>query len=49
MASIGKITGVNGNLIRVAFEGAVAQNEVAYVKLLYGIKLKSEVIRIRVN
>ena len=47
MASIGKITGVNGNLIRVAFEGAVAQNEVAYVKLLSGIKLKSEVIRIR--
>src|SRR5574344_1870935 len=47
MASIGKITGVNGNLIRVAFEGAVAQNEVAYAKLPSGIQLKSEVIRIR--
>ncbi len=47
MASIGKITGVNGNLIRVAFVGAVAQNEVAYAKLPSGIKLKSEVIRIR--
>jgi V/A-type H+/Na+-transporting ATPase subunit A len=47
MASIGKITGVNGNLIRVAFEGAVAQNEVAYAKLTSGIQLKSEVIRIR--
>jgi len=47
MASIGKITGVNGNLIRVAFVGAVAQNEVAYAKLPSGVKLKSEVIRIR--
>jgi len=47
MASIGKITGVNGNLIRVAFVGAVAQNEVAYAILPSGIKLKSEVIRIR--
>lgn len=47
MAGIGKIVGVNGNLIRVAFEGAVAQNEVGYAKLSSGIELKSEVIRIR--
>lgn len=55
MASIGKIIGVNGNLIRVKFETAVSQNEVAYAKLLSKnsegkaetIPLKSEVIRIR--
>ncbi|PWJ57278.1 MULTISPECIES: V-type ATP synthase subunit A [unclassified Fibrobacter] len=55
MASIGKIIGVNGNLIRVKFESAVSQNEVAYAKLLSKnaegksevIPLKSEVIRIR--
>ncbi len=47
MASIGKITGVNGNLIRVKFSDAVAQNEVAYAKLASGVSLKSEVIRIR--
>lgn len=54
MASIGKIIGVNGNLIRVKFESAVSQNEVAYAKLpvkvdgkAETIPLKSEVIRIR--
>ena len=47
MASIGKIVGVNGNLIRVAFNGAVAQNEVGFAKLSSGVELKSEVIRIR--
>ena len=47
MASIGKIVGVNGNLIRVAFDGAVAQNEVGFAKLSSGVELKSEVIRIR--
>ena len=47
MASVGKIIGVNGNLIRVAFEGAVAQNEVGYARLASGVELKSEVIRIR--
>lgn len=47
MASIGKIIGVNGNLIRVAFEGAVAQNEVGFAKLSSGVELKCEVIRIR--
>ena len=47
MATIGKIVGVNGNLIRVAFDGAVAQNEVGFAKLASGVELKSEVIRIR--
>ena len=47
MASIGKIIGVNGNLIRVAFEGAVAQNEVGFARLSSGVELKCEVIRIR--
>ena len=47
MASIGKITGVNGNLIRVEFSGPVIQNEVAYAALSSGVKLKCEVIRIR--
>ena len=57
MASIGKIIGVNGNLIRVKFESAVSQNEVAYAKLTQKnkdgksevIPLKSEVIRIGVR
>lgn len=47
MASIGKIVGVNGNLIRVTFEGAVTQNEVGFAKLSSGVELKCEVIRIR--
>ncbi len=47
MASIGKIVGVNGNLIRVAFDGAVAQNEVGFARLSSGVELKCEVIRIR--
>ena len=47
MATIGKIVGVNGNWIRVAFDGAVAQNEVGFAKLASGVELKSEVIRIR--
>lgn len=46
--SIGKIVGVNGNLITVQFEGAVSQNEVAFAKL-DGVGLMSEVVRIRGN
>lgn len=41
MASIGKIIGVNGNLIRVKFESAVSQNEVAYAKLPPRIRMAS--------
>ena len=42
----GKITGVNGNMITVQFEGSVAQNEVGYAKL--GEKrLMAEIVRVR--
>ena len=46
--NIGSITGINGNMISVAFEGSVLQNEVGFV-LLEGERLMSEVIRIRGN
>ena len=36
MATTGKIAMVNGNMISVAFEGAVAQNEVGYAELPAG-------------
>ncbi len=42
---IGHVTGVNGNLAKVAFEGSVRKNEVGYI-LVDGKRLKSEVIRI---
>ena len=41
----GKITGVNGNMITVRFEGAVAQNEVGYA-VLGGQKLMAEIVRV---
>lgn len=44
--SIGKVVGVNGNMVSVEFEGNVALNEVGYV-LLDEKRLKSEVIRIK--
>jgi len=44
----GKVVAVNGNMVSVAFETSVIQNEVAYV-LSEGAQLKSEVIRIRGN
>lgn len=46
----GKIVGVNGNMITVAFDGAVAQNEVGYACLEDGgrkLRLMSEIVRIR--
>ncbi len=42
----GKVVGVNGNMVSVAFATSVIQNEVAYV-LSGGARLKSEVIRVR--
>lgn len=42
----GKVVGINGNMISVAFEGLVTLNEVGYVEV-GSKKLKSEVIRIR--
>ncbi len=41
----GYVTGINGNLASVSFEGAVHKNEVGYI-LVDGKRLKSEVIRI---
>ncbi len=46
MSNIGKVVGVNGNMVSVEFEGDVSLNEVAYV-VVGDKKLKSEVIRIR--
>lgn len=45
---IGKITGINGNIIRAEFWHDVRQNEVAYV-VIGDLRLKSEVIRIKKN
>ena len=42
----GKITGINGNMITVKFDGAVAQNEVGYAKLGEK-KLMAEIVRVR--
>jgi len=43
----GKVTGVNSNMVSVAFDERVTQNEVAYVITEDGSRLKSEVIRVR--
>ncbi len=42
----GQVLGVNGNMVAVAFEGHVMQNEVAYV-VVGQERLKSEVIRVK--
>lgn len=41
----GRVTGVNGNMVTVEFEGAISKNEVGYIHL-GDTRLKSEVIRI---
>jgi V/A-type H+-transporting ATPase subunit A len=46
--NIGKIIGVNGNLLKVEFNKPVIQNEVAYA-CIGELRLKAEVIRIRGN
>lgn len=46
MNSTGKIVAVNGNMITVAFSGAVAQNEVGYA-ILGGKRLMAEIVRVR--
>jgi V/A-type H+-transporting ATPase subunit A len=43
---VGKVVGVNGNMVTVAFEHHVTQNEVAYVHVGEQ-RLKAEVIRVR--
>lgn len=45
---IGKVTAVTNNMVNVAFEGDIHQNEVAYI-VVGKERLKSEVIRIRGN
>ena len=46
MTTTGKIIGVNGNMITVSFEGAVAQNEVGYAHV-DGKRLMAEIVRVR--
>ncbi len=46
--NMGKVTGINGNLLSVRFDGNVSMNEICYVKT-ENTRLKSEVIRIRGN
>ena len=46
MTTTGKIVAVNGNMITVAFEGAVAQNEVGYA-VLGDKRLMAEIVRVR--
>ena len=41
----GHVTGVNGNMANVSFEGSIRKNEVGYI-LVDGKRLKSEVIRV---
>ncbi|MDC7237911.1 MAG: V-type ATP synthase subunit A [Sphaerochaetaceae bacterium] len=41
----GRVTGVNGNMVNVAFEGSISKNEVGYIHV-GDTRLKSEVIRI---
>jgi len=45
-ANIGRVVGINGNLLTVAFDQPIIQNEVAYARV-EGLRLKSEIIRIR--
>ncbi|MGQ9662398.1 MAG: V-type ATP synthase subunit A [Kiritimatiellia bacterium] len=42
----GRVVGIGGNLIIASFEGAVGQNEVAYVRL-GDLRLMGEVVRVR--
>ena len=44
-ASKGHVTGVNGNMVNVAFDGQVIKNEVGYIQV-GETRLKSEIIRI---
>ena len=46
MTTKGKIVGVNGNMITVAFDGAVAQNEVGYA-ICGDKRLMAEIVRVR--
>lgn len=43
--TIGRVAGVNGNLVTVSFDGAISKNEVAYV-IVGDTRVKGEVIRV---
>ena len=45
-STTGRIVGVNGNMLTVAFENAVAQNEIGYAQV-GDVGLMAEVVRIR--
>jgi len=47
MPAQGTVLAAYGNMITARFEGAIRQNEVAYIQLADGSRLKSEVIRVR--
>jgi V/A-type H+-transporting ATPase subunit A len=47
MSFMGKVVAAYGNMVTASFEGSVRQNELAYIHMADGGKLKSEVIRIR--
>lgn len=49
MNSNGRIVTIYGNMVTAEFEGSVRQNAVAYCKRGDGVKLMSEIIRIRGN
>ena len=44
----GRVTGVNGNMVNVEFDGNISKNEVGYIHV-GNTRLKSEVIRINSN
>ena len=47
-SNTGRVLGVNGNMVNVEFDGAIAKNEVGYIRQ-GDIRLKGEVIRISGN
>lgn len=49
MSSTGRIVTVYGNMVTAEFEGSVRQNAVAYCQRSDGVRLMSEIIRIRGN
>jgi V/A-type H+-transporting ATPase subunit A len=49
MSFMGRVVAAYGNMLTASFEGSVRQNELAYIHMADGGKLKSEVIRVRGN
>src|SRR3989339_386032 len=46
MCTTGKVTGIVANLVTIAADGPVAQNEICYLRHADGARLMAEVIRI---